>query len=98
MKEFFLILTILAFSGCGLIPAYRRAQPDYMKTSHMMISGGSRRMVKSDWGEPAKKDVLQDGNEVWTYENRQDGKTFIFYFDKSGRLIQSQICKPDECK
>ena len=98
MRTIALFFAVIFVSGCGLIPAYRRAQSDYLKTSHMMLYGGSKGMVKSDWGEPTQKVTFEDGSEAWIYENREDGKTFIFYFDKGGRLIRSQICKPDECK
>lgn len=47
-------------------------------------------MVRFDWGEPDKKETLEDGVETWTYNNRQDGRTFVFYFDKNGRLVRTK--------
>lgn len=87
MKNFIIMLAALALSGCGLIPAYRRAQPDYLKAANVVLYGGSKRVVRSDWGEPDKTELLEDGTEMWTYNDRQDGRTFIFYFNKKGKLI-----------
>ena len=98
MKKTLIILIIFSLAGCGLIPAYRRAQSDYTKTSSMLLYGGSKRMVKSDWGEPDEKTLLENGCEIWTYKNRDDGKTFVHYFDKKGRLVRVQICKSDKCE
>ena len=86
-----IILAILASFGCGLMPVYRRAQPDYLKAANMLLYGGSKKMIQSDWGQPDKTEVLEDGVETWTYKNRQDGRTFIFYFNKKGKLIGSNI-------
>lgn len=57
----------------------------------MLLYGGSKNMVRSDWGEPDKKETLEDGTEAWTYNNRQDGRTFIFYFDRKGKLTGAKI-------
>jgi len=91
MRKIIITLIIFTFCGCGLVPAYRRSQPDFQKAANMLLSGGSKNMVRSDWGEPDKKEILEDGVEAWTYNNRQDGRTFIFYFDKKGRLIRAKI-------
>ena len=57
----------------------------------MMIFGGSKSRVRTDWGVPAKMEAQLDGTEVWTYESRQNGKTFVFYFDQRGKLIETSI-------
>lgn len=91
MKIIIIILSFYIISGCGLVPAYRRSQSDFQKASNMLLYGGSRNMVRSDWGEPDKKETLEDGREAWTYKNRQDGRTFIFYFDQKGKLTGANI-------
>ncbi len=57
----------------------------------MLLYDGSKSLVETDWGSPSKTEVQEDGTEAWTYENRQDGRTFIFYFDKKGKLIGAHI-------
>lgn len=91
MKKIIIMISILTLYGCGLMPAYRRSQPDFLKASNMLLYGGSKNMVRSDWGEPDKKETLEDGTEAWTYNNRQDGRTFIFYFDRKGKLTGANI-------
>ena len=97
-KKIIIILIVASLTGCGLIPAYRRAQSDYSKTSYMLMAGGSKGMVKSDWGAPDRITVLEHGIEIWTYENRENGKTFIFYFNERGRFARVQICNHNECE
>ena len=86
-----IIIIILTLYGCGLVPAYRRSQPDFQKASNMLLYGGSKNMVRSDWGEPDNVQTMGDGTEAWAYNNRQDGRTFIFYFDKKGKLLGAKI-------
>lgn len=88
MKVLILILLVMTLNGCGLVPAYIRSQPDSLKVSNMMLYGGSKRMVKSDFGEPDSI-LTEDNIEIWTYHNREDGRSIEFYFDERGKIIRT---------
>jgi hypothetical protein len=88
LKFFAVLAMALALvSGCMSSARYRKSQPDYQKAADMMVHGGNKHMVESDWGVPDGKKTLAGGSEIWRYENRPDGKNYVFYFGVDGKLI-----------
>lgn len=53
----------------------------------MALYGGPKSRVRSDLGVPDEK-CEENGLEIWTYYNREGGRTVEVFFDERGRLIR----------
>jgi len=88
MRLLITIILAVSISGCAFIPGYWSSLPDSQKVSNMMLHGGSKSRVRSGFGVPADT-RLEGDREIWTYPNREGGRTIEFYFDLHGRLVRT---------